>query len=125
MNPHPHHHDQPKKRHAVGPAGTSNRVGIRVKRTAARVSRRLRKLEARAGAALDETEHQTLTAARVISQWVSENPKLAIGALIGTGVVVGLIGATRLGRATLLGLGGIAIAFAQRIARSDAAHATA
>jgi ElaB/YqjD/DUF883 family membrane-anchored ribosome-binding protein len=120
MSPHPQHHEHPKKRHANG-HGSSGRAGSRVKRTAEQVSHRLKRLEARAGAALDETEQQTLSAARVLSQWVSDNPKLAIGALIGTGIVVGLIGATRLGRATLLGLGGLAVAFAQRIARSDEA----
>jgi ElaB/YqjD/DUF883 family membrane-anchored ribosome-binding protein len=116
MNLHPQNDGE---RDAVSQTG-SDRAGGRVRRAADRVSRRLQRLEERAGAALDETEQQTLSAARVISQWVSDNPRIAIGALIGTGLLVGVIGSLRIGRATLFGLGGIAIPFVQRIARPDA-----
>jgi len=106
-------HENSKKAHAINHVGTE-KVAKRIKRTAGKVARKVRTLEGRASSMIDKGEDRVVSAAKGMTDWVSENPKAAIGALVGTGLLIGLLGASRFGRATLFGLTGLAAAAIKR-----------
>jgi ElaB/YqjD/DUF883 family membrane-anchored ribosome-binding protein len=73
-----------------------------------------RRAASRASEIIEEGEDRFAQATEAATTWVAENPRTAIGVLLGSGIFVGMLASSRFGRALLFGLSGIVATAAKR-----------
>jgi ElaB/YqjD/DUF883 family membrane-anchored ribosome-binding protein len=109
-----HHVNGHAKKLVDHQAHTAQKTAVRVKKAVRRGKRTGLRMQSKAIGAVRSTERQLATTSRGVFAWVKANPKTAIGVGVGIGVAASVLATSKVARATLLGMGGLAYAVIKR-----------